>query len=295
MAKAELKIIQSYWSKPGIGRSGWSHADFHFLSWILSCLKLKEYYPEVELITDDKGKKIWIDILKLPYDQVSLSLNDLQDKNERVWTLGKLWSYSLQRQPFLHIDGDVFIWQKLPFGHEPLMAQHKESRFEHNRCFLNLLREKGYEFPASIGWNDANVNEVNAGVLGGNDLSFFAEYTQTAFGFLRDNRDKINVLNASNEITAVNTLMEQGFFFQLAEQKNTPVRYLFNEDEVKDDYVKLVDFMSVPHASAYIHPVGYHKKNPAIGEFIARLLYYEYPDYFHSFQHHKEEIYELCR
>lgn len=295
MAKTELKIIQSYWSKPGISRSGWSHPDFHFLSWILSCLKLKAYYPEVELITDERGKKLWIDILKLPYDRVSLRLNDLQDCNERIWTLGKLWSYSIQRQPFLHVDGDVLIWKKLPFCDEPLMAQHRESGFEHNLCFFNLLREKGYRFPPEIAWDDANVNEANAGVLGGNDLPFFARYTGIAFKFLRDNQERINALSAPNEITAVNTLMEQGFFFRLAEQRNIPVGYLFNEEDVKDDYVKLVDFMSVPHASTYIHPVGYHKKNPVIGEWIARLLYYEYPAYFRLFEHHKKEIYDLCR
>lgn len=295
MTKTELTIIQSYWSKPGIEHSGWSHKDFHFLSWILSCLKLKEYYPRVSLITDEKGKKLLIDILKLPYDEVSLRLNDLQDSNKQIWTLGKIWSYSIQQQPFLHVDGDVFIWKKLPFRYQPLIAQHKEICFEHNRCFLNLLRGKGYKFPDAIALDDANVNEVNAGILGGNDLSFFTGYTRAAFDFLRDNQDKINLLTATNEITAVNTIMEQCFFFQLAHQKKTPVHYLFNEAEVKDDYIKLVDFMSVPHTCTYIHPVGYHKKNPLIGESIARLLYYEYPDYFHTFQNHKSEIYELCR
>lgn len=295
MLKKDPKIIQSYWSKPGIEHTGWSNKSFHFLSWILSCLKLKEHYQEVELITDNLGKIILIDILKLPYDHVSLKLNDLQEFNERIWTLGKLLSYSIQRCPFIHVDGDVFIWEKLPFNNEALFAQHKETRFAHNKCFLTLLQEKGYIFPDTIHLDDSNVNEVNAGLLGGNDLSFFTKYTHTAFQFLHTNRTKINSLKASNEVTAVNTIMEQFFFCQLAEHTNRQIQYLFKEDEVKDDYVRLVDFPSVPHKSTYIHPVGYHKKNPVIGEYISRILYYEYPCYFNVFQNHKKQIYELCR
>ena len=62
-----MKIIQSYWSLPsenneqndehGRSKGGWLHHKYNLMSWAFSCLKLREFYDEVELITDKKGKE----------------------------------------------------------------------------------------------------------------------------------------------------------------------------------------------------------------------------------------------
>jgi len=79
------KIVQSYWSKPALDdaylqddgrfKGGWLHEKYNYMSWALSCLKLRQHYDKVVLFTDDLGKKLLIDKLELPYTDVRLDLN----------------------------------------------------------------------------------------------------------------------------------------------------------------------------------------------------------------------------
>src|SRR5687767_10805394 len=105
-----MKIVQSFWSLPysdatapgSLSRfgGGWPHPIFNWLSWTLSCLKFREHYKQVELITDLEGKKILIEGLGLPYTQVSTELENIRSVNAKVWAFGKIYSYALQRKPF---------------------------------------------------------------------------------------------------------------------------------------------------------------------------------------------------
>lgn len=115
-----MKIVQSFWSKPmlmndnsdAIFRSngGWTDRIYFYMSWALSCLKFKEIYNEIELVTDINGKHLLYDILELPYTNVVTKLDDLNDYNHNLWALGKLYAYKLQQEPFIHVDSDVFAW-----------------------------------------------------------------------------------------------------------------------------------------------------------------------------------------
>lgn len=63
------KIVQSYWSKAykNFPNSGWAFKETHYMSWGLSCLQLKQFYDEVELITDSEGADLLINkLLKFP-------------------------------------------------------------------------------------------------------------------------------------------------------------------------------------------------------------------------------------
>src|SRR4029077_502271 len=54
------------------------------------------------------------------------------------WALGKLYAYRAQREPFVHLDNDVFLWQPLPDRVEsaPLFAQNPD-HFEPGRSFYH--------------------------------------------------------------------------------------------------------------------------------------------------------------
>jgi hypothetical protein len=41
-------------------------------------------------------------------------LDELNNYDDNLWALAKIKSYSLMNEPFLHIDGDVFIFE--PFN-----------------------------------------------------------------------------------------------------------------------------------------------------------------------------------
>jgi hypothetical protein len=70
-----MKIVQTFWTKPGLN-GHWIDPAFHYLSWALSCLQLRQFYSNVELYTDDFGCQLLLEEFRLPYTKVNLTLND---------------------------------------------------------------------------------------------------------------------------------------------------------------------------------------------------------------------------
>jgi hypothetical protein len=117
-----MKILQTFWTGPPGNqneslismKAGWRlSCEYHWMSWALSCLLAKSAFGEINLVTDLKGKQILIDQLQLPYSSVSTSLEGALDNyHPALFSLAKIHTYSIQTEPFLHLDGDVFLWQK---------------------------------------------------------------------------------------------------------------------------------------------------------------------------------------
>jgi hypothetical protein len=113
---SSVKIIQTLYlsdngEDPLKNNLGFLSPEFNWMGWALSCLQLKQYYRYVELYTNNAGYEVLINKLKLPYDEVHLVLNDITFPPQ-LWAYPKLYTYSLQSAPFLHIDGDAFFLGK---------------------------------------------------------------------------------------------------------------------------------------------------------------------------------------
>ena len=98
-----MKIVQSFWSCHQTNllefSAGWISPEFNFMSWALSCLQLKQFYPEVTLYTDNTGAKMLIDVLQLPYDKLICDLDTLNSYHPQLWALPKIHTYSKQEAP----------------------------------------------------------------------------------------------------------------------------------------------------------------------------------------------------
>lgn len=270
-----MKFIQSFWSKPIKDTMVWADSDYMFVTWMLSSLRLYEKYNHVQLITDAKGKYIFGNILQLPYSSIKEDLDTLEDNLSQVWTWGKLLSYSLQQEPFIHVDGDVIMSKVYSFEKERLIAQHKEKQFAHNEALYMLLKGKKYEIPTILSVENAKqVCEYNMGIVGGSDFSFFQEMYAIAKSIIDKNLHRLSTTKDIKVITAFNTIVEQNLFCNLAKSKRIKVSTLFEDGYIKDDYVGLVNFRNTISPD-YIHPVGYLKKNPYFGERITGLLFCE--------------------
>ena len=114
------------------------------MCWALSCLNAKKIYGNIELYTDTVGKKILIDKLNLPYDRVHLVFdnNDFMDSlpNE-LWAISKIYTYSLQNEPFIHVDGDFILWENLDFQKD-ITCQNLELNFDLYKDIYNALLKK---------------------------------------------------------------------------------------------------------------------------------------------------------
>lgn len=282
-----MKIVQSFWSKPFLKKrpasiedrkvGGFISKRFFYFSWALSCLQLKEFYTDVELVTDSKGKHLLIDLLNLPYSQVNLSLDQLETEHEDLWALGKLKAYEIQKNPFIHVDSDVFIWSKFPQSVESalLVAQNFEPGVVEETRDIVLSTYKNFNyFPYFMKKEPFYIKMYNAGILGGNLVSFFEQYVQEAYTFIKRNVKYLSSIG----IGSFNVVFEQYLFYRLVESKNINVTVLFEDMDI--NFSKITEFNNVPHKSTYIHLLGKYKKSENISRQLEIRLLLDYPHYY---------------
>jgi hypothetical protein len=287
-----MKIVQSYWSKPAASsddgdvnarpKGGWNSSAYNLMSWTLSCLRLRSLYDEVELVTDNEGKMLLIDTLKLPYTKVSTDLENINESNTKLWSLGKLYTYALQEKPFIHVDGDFFIWKKFPKKLEsaPLIAQHLEKDYWLYRQCLDHIQTTFPAIPKKL-VPAKKILAANAGIMGGSDFGFFKDLFNEVTAFINSNRKAIDELNNGS----LNIIIEQLFFYQLATEQNKKIEFLFKT--MSDDFSDCLRFNLVPHRCSFIHVIGEAKKNQMVCDQLSQIMRFEYPEYF-------ERIQQLC-
>lgn len=230
-----MHALHSFWTKPALSHlpnerktGGWATETQHWCSWILSCMAVGKHYP-VHLVTDRRGKEILVDALQLPYAEVTVALDDLQDIDADFWAFGKIYAYSLQTKPFFSLDADVFLWEALPayLTEAPLFCQENEyfdgvlGNFSN---YLNILKyTQNFQKPA---YADTLQFAVNAGIFGGNNPSFFAQLWADCKAFLQQNEGLLAQQNFSKSL--LNLYCEQYLAACLAhsrQERFMPLRY----------------------------------------------------------------------
>ena len=283
-----MKIIHSYWSKPYIkaireGYGGWPDKGYHYMSQALSCMKYKEFY-RTELITDAKGYEVLIGLLKLPYDNVTIMLDEINDYPEDYWALGKLYSYKIQDEPFIHVDSDSYIWDRFPPDIETgnLIVQQLEIGYESNTAFYSNLEDQLTYIPESItNYRSTNIEitQINAGIFGGSDLQFIHKFVDKAFSFIKKN--PYDRLSRGISSWVYNTYFEQFLFYCSALNANKKITCLFSEDaKEKVNRTGYADIFQIPHNNKFIHYIGAAKRNYMLAFQMSQRLCYEYPKYY---------------
>jgi hypothetical protein len=270
-----MKIIQSFWSKPlfayraddkdGRINGGWPNKSYYLMSWALSCLQALRFYDKVELITDLAGKELLIDRLHLPYTKVSLELDNIEHYRADLWSLGKILAYSIQDEPFLHIDSDVFLWKEFPASIESaeVAVQHKEKALPFYQTLFKTLSPVLSYMPAPIlEFNDANfcLDAYNMGIVGGRRLDVFEQFKIVAFEFVNRNLTELDRI----PITLFNPFLEQVLFLCLTSQAKVNVQRLIeleDEDDVIRQTQSYISFVDAEKQKMFIHLYGYCKQN----------------------------------
>ncbi|MDO6434597.1 hypothetical protein Q4E93_28560 [Flavitalea sp. BT771] len=261
---------------------GWPHRVINYYSWALSCLQLRKYYDEVELVTDHFGQEIFIDKIGLPYTSVRTVLNQIDHYSPALWALGKLYTYGLQDKPFLHVDGDVFIFQE--FGEQlmnaALIGQNMEltpvSMPDYEEVWAGLVKIPSYFGNLS---GVKYIPGVSAGILGGNDIIFFKEYVKEAFSFLENNMevivDSLLTINAG----FVNVITEQVVFEALARRHQHKITCLFPQIDAPD-HIGVFNFAR--DNKNYVHCYGFYKSVRICYAHLEWRLQTDYPEYYHK-------------
>ncbi|MGY8980627.1 MAG: DUF6734 family protein [Flavobacteriales bacterium] len=276
-----MRIIQTFWSgnKDTIldASYGWYNSMYHIMGWVLSSNLLSKLYNELELYTDKKGYELLITELKLPYTKVHVLLDDLNTYDSNLWALSKLHVYSLQKKPFLHVDGDVFIWEKFDKNllQSKLIVQNLERGTDYYKNKWIKLKEDFVFIPEEILEEESkseNMYAYNFGIFGGSDLKFIEKYTNLSFKFVKE-----NIKNISKEkYLDFNVFFEQYLFFCLSNKKKKKVSSFLNKTYNDNEYLGFGDFKKVPKKK-YLHLIGHYKRDLDVCKQMARQLLIEFP------------------
>jgi hypothetical protein len=260
---------------------GWVAPEYHLMSWALSSLQLQKLYGKIILYANSQSADLLIDTLQLPYSEIHLTHDNLQLIHPDLWALPKLYTYSLQEQPFLHIDGDVFLFNQFKSNllNSELIAQNIEIATEYYTSMQRELMQYFTFFPNCVKKDFESgvlIQAVNAGILGGKNVSFIREYANSAFEYINKNAENLKNIN----VNCFNVFFEQHLFYALAHEKNIFINVLL-EDIVNDNgYNHLGDFHDVPFDRSYLHLLGHFKKDEFTCIQMANKLRELYPDYY---------------
>ncbi len=260
-----MNIVQTLW----VGEMsllendfGWLNPQYHLMSWALSCLSLKENYKNIVLYTDSKGYKIFAEKLNLPYTDIIIQYDNLSCPQPH-WAYPKLLTYSYQQEPFIHIDGDVYLPNKLNSSIEvsDLIAQNKEIGSKYYKNMMNDILQKSLLMPNLLQeeLKKDSITSYNAGIIGGNDLDFIKEYCQTAFDFIETNH--LNDFSSKYININNNILFEQILFYTLSEKYYKSVTTVL-EHSIRDNGYTYHNFcnFNLYNKTKFMHIIGGHKK-----------------------------------
>jgi len=160
----------------------------------LCAFYLKKNFKEVYFITDSESLPYFKDI---KFSSISVDFDDLPKEYGETWSLNKLFAYKKIAQkgdPFFHVDYDVILWQGIEdrLKKADIFAQSREDdsyhwyevkKFEKNCPNLHLVEK------ISV------VDGINVGIIGGNDIEFLYNYSNSALELILDPMNKDFWLN----------------------------------------------------------------------------------------------------
>jgi hypothetical protein len=282
-----MNLIQTLYIDPSkspfIDSFGWKRPEYHLMSWALSCLQLQKLYGNVELYANSTAVDLLVGLLKLTYASVHTTHDDLKLADTNLWALPKIYTYSLQNEPFLHIDGDVFIFDKFSDAllQSSLIAQNIEVATNYYTSTQKQLMENFTYFPPTVKadfYSGIPIHAVNAGILGGNNIPFIKQYTAEAFKYINN-----NIIHFKNvDVDKFNVFFEQHLFYSLANEQSIPINFLFNDIFEDRGYLYLGNFQEVPYERTYLHLLGHYKRDEITCLQMASKLRELYPDYYYK-------------
>lgn len=291
-----MRSVWSFWTKPFEydRHSAWFSEKHHLMSWALSLETARRHYPQTCLITDQKGAEMLVDGIGLRFEQVSTCLDALKDCHPDWWAIGKLHAYRCQRDPFVHIDSDVYLWKSLPHHLEAaeVFAQSPEyfpfeggSWYRPEEC-VNALESAGGWVPDEWQWytNNRGNKAACCGIFGGNDVDFIRYYADLGIRSVEDPRNRAGWARLGGNM-GDNLFIEQYSIIACIEyrkwaSKDSPrdigMRYLFDgpEEAFNQDRAREV---------GYTHLIGGAKRNKELAERLEWRVSTDFP-----------EIYEDC-
>ncbi|MFN4147026.1 MAG: DUF6734 family protein [Runella sp.] len=268
-------FCHSFWPSSDL-KNGWLSVRYHLMGWALSMYSVQKQHGAISLYTNTQGAELLLHHLQLPYDSYELVFDEYQSEFEQFFVVRKLRAYTTSRQPFVHIDGDAFLFEPLPawFLESPLIAQNLEYNLP---CYDEVYQYFRLQSAALPHWLRPHVQgylpAANMGIVGGRDWAFYDTLEQEVLAFLEQNRPILASMPSDIDVCP---FLEQAFFGSLARHQQKPVGYLLEQEITQSQPYHLDRWQDIPRQCGYLHLMNY-KRNPTACEMMAQRLYIEAP------------------
>lgn len=264
-----MKAIFSFFDTTGEplkSSQHWLNPKFFLYTWVLTVHQASKYFDEVELVTDSKCKKLF-EQLNLPFSNIRTDLDEVLVYPKELWALGKIKAYQIQDKPFIHIDNDVILFDRLPdrLLNAPIGFQNIEADewFDHSyKGQVDNLTYSGENLPKSWG---CSKHAVNCGIYICNDLNYNREYCNQAFELVDNNLPLImNTGHAGLYCVIFEQYMASNVSHYMGIKEE-----LLSENHRNEEYDKY----------KYVHIWG-EKRNLQWFEMIETIIKRDYPNYY---------------
>jgi hypothetical protein len=163
----------------------------------LSLLLAKEHYDVVKLYTTNQISEI-VKKIGLPYDEIITE--PFTDLKSNTFSVPKLITYSLQNEPFLHIDLDTLLYDKVDIPknfnivyHSPSFyfkrpTSHDEMRLLYDvylKGFFEIENNLSDEFKKQIDFTSIPGMDI----FGGTDYETISEASKLCLNIYKENRE----------------------------------------------------------------------------------------------------------
>lgn len=229
-----MKVVYSYWDTgKGLQNPGnWFNSRLMLSSMVISVLNSYKHYGRVEMVTDSRSK-LWIEKLGLPFESIKTDLDQLDKYDKGSWALGKIKAYSIQEEPFMHVDLDVILFE--PFSDRLINNDLYVQNFEpfnidtYNKSYMSyidLLARNGKNLP--IGFHDRK-HALNLGIYGCNNLYFNKLYCDSVFAFIDNNEQYFKSCVPLHKLCVV---WEQYFCAVIADKMKLSIGTIISPDYI---------------------------------------------------------------
>jgi len=266
--------------------SRWLEPRHHLLSWVLSLETARRHFGTTALVTDASGAALLVEGLGLQFDDVSTQLDGLAEAEADWWGLGKLVAYGSQREPFIHIDSDVYLWSPLPerLVTAPVLGQNSEVFVPGSSSYKPDMLETalvGGWLPEE--WLEIRklstpaLEAVCCGIVGGTDVGFLAHYAAQAIELVNHHGNQSGLKQLKDRAEHM-ILVEQFLLWACLKYHSANPSSKFQDIGI--EYL----FRTEKHAyrgsavSAYTHLMGPAKCNRLIANRLENRVRRQFPD-----------------
>lgn len=197
-----------------------------------------------------------------------------------LWSIPKIHTYSLQTEPFVHIDGDFILWNHIDFN-KPVVFQNVEMNVPLYKKMYNRLNAEimPANDPFIVCLKDTyKPAAANMGAFGGTNMSFIKNYAKNAIEFAQKNSSKQSFVDNKQDI---NCFVEQYYMLYLCNKNSISYSTLHTPADMSDVMLSTKCTYNYPTKQlGFNHFLGASKKQELMCDYVKHELFTNHRSYY---------------